>query len=63
MKTLAQKFPAARKYRALQIEGRDCCMKMARSFRKLGCADNVAALVKAARHYQHNALSIARIFD
>lgn len=63
MKTLAQRFPAARDFRASQIEGRDRCMELARLFRKLGGADNAAALVKAARQFQRNALSIARIFD
>lgn len=61
MKTLAQKFPAARKYRALQIEGRDRCMAMARSMRRLNDGANTAALVRAARQYQHYALRIARI--
>lgn len=63
MKTLAKKFPAAGKYRADQIEGRDRCMKLARTFRAIGDTANASALVKAARASQRNALRIARIFD
>lgn len=57
------RFPAARKYRAEQIEGRDRCMQLARTFRSIGDAANAAACVRAARASQHNALRIARIFN
>lgn len=63
MKTLAKKFPAALKYRAEQIEARDRCVKMARTFRNNGNMEHATALIQAARQCQRNALRIARIFN
>jgi hypothetical protein len=60
VKTLAKRFPAARVYRASQIETRDACMRLARSFRDIGDTANAGAMVKTARNAQRYALKIAR---
>lgn len=60
MKTLAQKFPVARRMRLNAIQGRDMAMTAARAFRSAGHMEACRISIEAARQYQHNALKIAR---